>query len=85
MNIIHIHLDSPPDTRNPSSNDDWGDVLTIGLHLIRRKFINFNQGNYGVYLGLNTVGLKTMDFKYRIYEEIKYESSEEMHKEWVLD
>jgi hypothetical protein len=77
-----IILPQPPDTRIPTSEDDWGDILTISLHLKSRD-PNSNY-KWGVYMGLNKVGIKPSN-SFAIIDVIQYDTPEQMHKEWILD
>jgi len=80
--MIHINIPNPPDTRIPINQDDWGDILTIGLHLKSRDSKSKNQ--WGVYMGLNKVGIKT-SMGFNIVDTIEYNTSKKMHEEWILD
>ena len=84
--MIEYHIPQPPNTRIPTSEDDWGDNLTRGLHLKRRgitlSHMLFNR-DFGVYLGENKVGVKAMD--YTVTSVIEYDTPEEMHSNWLLD
>ncbi len=80
--MIHIKLPQPPDTRRPTGPNDWGDILTIGLHLKSRDPKSKYQ--WGIYLGLNKVGIKDLS-GFDIKGILNYDSNEKMHKEWILD
>jgi hypothetical protein len=82
--MIEINLPTPPGTRNPETREDWGDILTIGLCL-RNKNSNIPLNDqFGIYMGLNKVGVKNF-FTFMIEKEIQYNSAEEMHAVWELD
>jgi hypothetical protein len=78
----HIKLSQPPDTRRPTSEDDWGDVLTIGLHLKSRDPNSKDQ--WAVYMGLNKVGIMP-SHSFTITHIIQYDTPEAMHAIWILD
>ncbi len=81
-----FNLPNPPGTRKCNDPNDWDDVETVGKHLKRKGIKGLgNEGDFGIYLGFNEVGIKSLDFRWYVKDKIKYNSSEEMHLEWELD
>ncbi len=86
MNIRHFRLPDVPDTRKCNGPEDWGDILTIGKHLKKRNIKGLGKDDdFGIYLGLNEVGVKSNDERWYVKEKIKYASEEEMKEIWILD